>query len=119
MVERKWGRVILITATSGVSQPPQMAHIAAAKTGAHGFARSLAAEFAAAGVTVNVIAPGLVDTPILGNFTEEALKEFSRRVPIGRIGRPEEIAAAALYFASEEAAYVTGQILNMSGGAVI
>jgi 3-oxoacyl-[acyl-carrier protein] reductase len=119
MVERRWGRVIFITATSGINPPPQMAHIAAAKTGAHGLARSLAAEFAAAGVTVNVIAPGLVDTPILGNFTEAALKEFSRRVPIGRIGRPEEIAQAALYLASEESAYVIGQILNMSGGAVI
>ena len=119
MAERKWGRIILITATSGINPPPQMAHIAAAKTGAHGFARSVAAEFASAGVTVNVIAPGLVDTPILGNFTEDALKEYSRRVPIGRIGRPEEIAEAALYFASDESAYVTGQILNMSGGAVI
>jgi len=119
MAQRKWGRIILITATSGITPPPQMAHIAAAKTGAHGFARSIAAEFASAGVTVNVIAPGLVDTPILGNFTEEALKEFSRRVPIGRIGRPEEIAEAALYFASDESAYVTGQILNMSGGTVI
>jgi 3-oxoacyl-[acyl-carrier protein] reductase len=119
MAERRWGRIILITATSGINPPPQMAHIAAAKTGAHGFARSIAAEFAASGVTVNVIAPGLVDTPILGNFTEEALKEFSRRVPIGRIGLPEEIAEAALYFASDESAYVTGQILNMSGGTVI
>jgi len=119
IAERGWGRVIFITATSGINPPPQMAHIAAAKTGAHGFARSIAAEFASTGVTVNVIAPGLVDTPILNNFSEEALKEFSRRVPIGRIGRPEEIAEAALYFASEESAYVTGQILNMSGGTVI
>ncbi|HEX4210709.1 MAG TPA: SDR family NAD(P)-dependent oxidoreductase [Candidatus Binataceae bacterium] len=119
MVQRKWGRIILITATSGINPPPQMAHIAAAKTGAHGFARSIAAEFAPAGVTVNVIAPGLVDTPILGNFSEQALKDFRSRVPIGRIGRPEEIAEAALYFASDEAAYVTGQILNMSGGTVI
>lgn len=119
MATRRWGRIILITATSGINPPPQMAHIAAAKTGAHGFARSIAAEFASAGVTVNVIAPGLVDTPILGNFSEDALKEFTRRVPIGRIGRPEEIAEAALYFASDESAYVTGQILNMSGGTVI
>jgi len=119
MAERRWGRIIFITATSGINPPAQMAHIAAAKTGAHGFARSIAAEFASTGVTVNVIAPGLVDTPILGNFTEQTLKEFSRRVLIGRIGRPEEIAEAALYFASDEAAYVTGQIFNMSGGAVI
>jgi 3-oxoacyl-[acyl-carrier protein] reductase len=119
MVERKWGRIITVTATSGVVAPPQMAHIAAAKTGAHGLMKSIAAEFASSGVTANVIAPGLVDTPILGNFSEQALQEFARRVPIGRIGRPEEIAEAAAYFASEQAAYVTGQVLNMSGGAVI
>jgi NAD(P)-dependent dehydrogenase (short-subunit alcohol dehydrogenase family) len=61
----------------------------------------------------------LVDTPILGNFSEEALKEFKRQVPIGRIGHPDELAEAALYFASAESAYVTGQVLNMSGGTVI
>jgi 3-oxoacyl-[acyl-carrier protein] reductase len=119
MVDRKWGRIIAVTATSGIVAPPQMAHIAAAKTGAHGLVKSIAAEFASSGVTANVIAPGLVDTPILGNFNEHALQEFARRVPIGRLGRPEEIAEAALYFASEEATYVTGQVLNMSGGAVI
>jgi len=119
MADRKWGRIIAVTATSGVVAPPQMAHVAAAKTGAHGLMKSIAAEFASSGVTANVIAPGLVDTPILGNFSEQELQEFARRVPIGRIGRPEEIAEAALYLASEEAAYVTGQVLNMSGGAVI
>ncbi|HKV54789.1 MAG TPA: SDR family NAD(P)-dependent oxidoreductase [Candidatus Binataceae bacterium] len=119
MAARKWGRVIAVTATSGVVAPPQMAHIAAAKTGAHGLMKSIAAEFASSGVTVNVIAPGLVDTPILGNFSEDSLQNFARRIPIGRIGRPDEIAEAALYFASDESAYVTGQVLNMSGGAVI
>lgn len=119
MAERKWGRVVFITATTGIRALPELAHICAAKHGAHGLAKSLAAEFAPAGVTVNVIAPGLVDTPILGNFSEEALKEFKRHVPIGRIGHPDELAEAALYFASEESAYVTGQILNMSGGTVI
>jgi 3-oxoacyl-[acyl-carrier protein] reductase len=119
MVDRKWGRVIAVNATSGVVAPAQMAHIAAAKTGAHGLMKSIAAEFASSGITANVIAPGLVDTPILGNFSEQSLQEFARRVPIGRMGRPDEIAEAALYFASEESAYVTGQVLNMSGGAVI
>jgi 3-oxoacyl-[acyl-carrier protein] reductase len=119
MIDRQWGRIIAVTATSGIVAPPQMAHIAAAKTGAHGLIKSIAAEFASSGVTANVIAPGLVDTPILGNFNEQALKDFARRVPVGRIGRPEEIAEAALYFASEESAYVTGQVLNMSGGVVI
>jgi 3-oxoacyl-[acyl-carrier protein] reductase len=119
MVERKWGRILCITAVSGIAAVPQMAHIAAAKTGAHGLVKSLAAEFASSGVTVNAIAPGLVNTPILGNFTEEALMDFERRIPVGRMGQPEEIAEAALYFASNESAYVTGQIFNMSGGSVI
>lgn len=119
MVERKWGRIVCVTAISGLTGYPEMAHIAAAKTGAHGFVKALAAEFASSGVTVNALAPGLVDTPILGNFTEEALQNFSHRIPIGRIGRPEEIAEAALYFASDAAGYVTGQILNLSGGSLI
>ena len=119
MARRRWGRVICITAISGLTGYPEMAHIAAAKTGAHGVVKALAAEFAALGVTVNAIAPGLIDTPILSNFTEEALANFRRRIPVGRIGRPEEIAEAALYFASAEAGYTTGQILNLSGATLI
>ncbi len=119
MARRGWGRVICVTAISGLTGYPEMAHIAAAKTGAHGVVKALAAEFASSGVTVNAIAPGLVETPILANFTEEALANFRRRIPVGRIGRPEEIAEAALYFASEEAAYTTGQILNLSGATLI
>jgi 3-oxoacyl-[acyl-carrier protein] reductase len=119
MVERKWGRIICVTAISGLTGYPEMAHIAAAKTGAHGLVKALASEFASRGITVNAIAPGLVQTPILGNFTEEALNSFSQRIPVGRIGQPEEIAEAALYLASNEAAYTTGQILNLSGGTLI
>ena len=84
-----------------------------------GLVKSLAIEFASSGVTANAIAPGLVDTPILVNFTEEGLANFRRGIPVGRIGKPEEIAEAALYFASDEAGYVTGQVLNMSGGSYI
>lgn len=119
MVGRRWGRIICVTAISGLTGYPRMAHICAAKTGVHGLVKALAAEFASTGVTVNAVAPGLVETPILANFTEEELADSKRSVRLGRIGKPEEIAEACAYFASEEAAYTTGQILNLSGGTVI
>lgn len=119
MLTQKWGRIICITAISGLTGYPNMTHIAAAKTGAHGFAKALAQEVASSGITVNVIAPGLVDTPILVNMTEAEIAQYAKSIPVGRIGKPEEIAEACVYFASEQAAYTTGQILNMSGGGLI
>lgn len=96
MVKRGWGRIICVTATSGLSGHPMMGHICAAKHGVHGLVKALAAEFAPSGVTVNALAPGLVDTPILVNFTEEALANLKRRIPVQRIGQPEELAEACL-----------------------
>jgi NAD(P)-dependent dehydrogenase (short-subunit alcohol dehydrogenase family) len=96
-----------------------MTHIAASKTGTHGFVKALAREVAASGVTVNVIAPGLVDTPILVNMTEAEIAQYTKAIPVGRIGKPEEIAEACLYLVSDSAAYATGQILNLSGGGLI
>lgn len=119
MSAQKWGRIICITAISGLTGYPNMTHIAAAKTGAHGFAKALAHEVASSGITVNVIAPGLVDTPILVNMTEAEIAQFTKAIPVGRIGKTEEIAEACAYFASDQAAYTTGQILNMSGGGLI
>ena len=119
MIAQKWGRIICITAISGLTGYPNMTHIAAAKTGTHGFAKALAAEVAPHGITVNVIAPGLVDTPILVNMTEAEIANYTKLIPVGRIGKPEEIAEACAYFASDQAGYVTGQILNMSGGGLI
>jgi 3-oxoacyl-[acyl-carrier protein] reductase len=94
-------------------------HLCDRKTGTHGFVKALAREVASSGVTANVIAPGLVDTPILVNMTEDEIARYTRSIPLGRIGKPEEIAEACVYFASAPAAYVTGQILNMSGGSLI
>jgi 3-oxoacyl-[acyl-carrier protein] reductase len=119
MLAQKWGRIICVTAISGLAGYPNMTHIAAAKTGTHGFIKALAREVASSGVTANVIAPGLVDTPILVNMTEDEIARYTRSIPLGRIGKPEEIAEACVYFASTPAAYVTGQILNMSGGSLI
>jgi len=119
MIAQKWGRIICVTAISGLTGYPNMTHIAAAKTGTHGFVKALASEVASSGITVNVIAPGLVDTPILINMTEAEIANYTKMIPVGRIGKPEEIAEACAYFASDQAGYVTGQILNMSGGGLI
>jgi 3-oxoacyl-[acyl-carrier protein] reductase len=119
MIAQKWGRIICITAISGLTGYPNMTHIAAAKAGTHGFTKALAAEVAPHGITVNAIAPGLVDTPILVNMTEAEIANYTKMIPVGRIGKPEEIAEACAYFASDQAGYVTGQILNMSGGGLI
>jgi 3-oxoacyl-[acyl-carrier protein] reductase len=119
MTAQRWGRIICITAISGLTGYSNMTHIAAAKTGTHGFAKALAREVAPHGITVNVIAPGLVDTPILVNMTEAEIAHYTSQIPVGRIGKAEEIAEACAYFASDQASYVTGQILNMSGGGLI
>jgi len=119
MIAQKWGRIICITAISGLTGYPNMTHIAAAKAGTHGFTKALAAEVASYGITVNAIAPGLVDTPILVHMTEAEIANYTKMIPVGRIGKPEEIAEACAHFASDQAGYVTGQILNMSGGGLI
>ncbi len=119
MAGQGWGRIICVTAISGLTGYPEMTHIAAAKTGTHGFVKAFAREVAPAGITVNAIAPGLVDTPILVNLSKEQLDRFTNETPVGRIGKPEEIAEACAYFASDHAGYITGQILNMSGGTFI
>jgi 3-oxoacyl-[acyl-carrier protein] reductase len=119
MITQQQGRIICVTAISGLTGYPNMTHIAAAKTGTHGFVKALAREVASHGITVNAIAPGLVDTPILVNMTEDEIARYTRAIPIGRMGKPQEIAEACAYFASDQAGYVTGQILNMSGGSLI
>ncbi len=119
MIARGWGRVICITGLAGNTGYANTTHVAAAKSGVHGFVKALAREVASSEITVNAISPGLIDTPILAHMSEEQKESFAREIPAGRIGKSEEIAAASVYLASDAAAFITGQVLNIGGGQLI
>ena len=119
MAKNKWGRIINISsiASGGVGIGFEgAAHYAASKGGIIGMTESLAIELAPLGITVNVIAPGAIDTPMVAPMKEEISSEIMVRVPLKRIGKPEEISAAVVFLASEEASYVTGATFYVDGG---
>lgn len=116
MLKQRGGRVINISSVVGLKGNPGQANYAASKAGMIGFTRSLAKEIGSRGVTVNCIAPGGIATDMLGQLTEAQKEMLLRDVPMGRFGLPEEIASAALFLASDEAAYITGQVLAVDGG---
>jgi 3-oxoacyl-[acyl-carrier protein] reductase len=116
MLRRRHGRVICITSAVGVIGNPGQANYAAAKAGMIGMAKSLAGEVAARGITVNCVAPGFITTAMTETLNEEQTARATAAVPIGRFGNPGEVAAAAVYLASAEAAYVTGATLHINGG---
>jgi 2-hydroxycyclohexanecarboxyl-CoA dehydrogenase len=119
MLDAGWGRIVNISSSSTHSGTARMTHYVAAKSGVNGLSKSLALEFAPRGITVNVIPPGFIDTPMLRQAQAEGSVDFERSVattPVGRPGRPEDIAAACAFLVSEEASYVTGQILGVNGG---
>jgi 2-hydroxycyclohexanecarboxyl-CoA dehydrogenase len=120
MIDRKWGRIINVASEAGRIGAPRSAMYAAAKGGLIAFSKSVAAEVARSNVTVNVVSPGPVDTPMMsesqGEYWEKVRTFLERAIPIGRVGVPADVAAAIAFFASEEAAYITGQTLSISGG---
>ena len=116
MMKRRWGRIINVTSVVGVTGNPGQANYVASKAGLIGLTKSLAQELASRNITVNAIAPGFVATPMTDVLNEKQRESILARVPAGRLGSPSEIAAAALYLAAEEAAYVTGQTLHVNGG---
>jgi 3-oxoacyl-[acyl-carrier protein] reductase len=116
MVRRRHGRVICITSVVGVTGNAGQANYAAAKAALIGMAKSLAAETASRGITVNCIAPGMTRTAMTDRLSEEQRARIAAAIPMGRFGAPDEIAAAAVYLAGAEAAYVTGQTLHVNGG---
>jgi 2-hydroxycyclohexanecarboxyl-CoA dehydrogenase len=121
MVEAGWGRIVNISSSSTHSGQPFMAHYVAAKSAVNGLTKSLALEYGPCGITVNAVPPGFVDTPMLRSAESRHLlggtvEDHINRTPVRRVGRPEDIAAACAFFVSEEASYITGQILGVNGG---
>ena len=116
MMKRRHGRIIGITSVVGVTGNPGQANYAASKAGMIGLTKALAQELASRNITVNCIAPGFIATPMTDELNDKQKEAIISRVPAGRLGAPDEIAAAALYLASAEAADMTGQTLHVNGG---
>ncbi|MGI6037472.1 MAG: 3-oxoacyl-ACP reductase FabG [Limnochordia bacterium] len=116
MMKERWGRIINISSVVGLMGNPGQTNYAAAKAGIIGFTKSLAKEVASRGITANVIAPGFIDTDMTRVLSEEQLTRLQREIPLGRVGRSEDIANGVAFLASEEAAYITGQVLQIDGG---
>jgi 2-hydroxycyclohexanecarboxyl-CoA dehydrogenase len=117
MISLGWGRVVNISSTSGITGGTSGAHYAAAKGGVIAFSKALAAEVAAAGITVNVVAPSKIETEMFRRAVgPQERPRTLQRIPVGRFGRPEEVAEAVAYFAGPRAGYTTGQVLVVSGG---
>ncbi len=116
MMRKRYGQIIGITSVVGVTGNPGQGNYAAAKAGMIGMSKSLAAEVASRGITVNCIAPGIIESPMTDALNDAQKERILSTVPAGRLGKGAEIAAAAVYLASTEAAYVTGQTLHVNGG---
>jgi 3-oxoacyl-[acyl-carrier protein] reductase len=113
---RDGGRIVNIASIAGVMGFHGQANYAAAKAGVIALTKVLAKELAQRSITVNAVAPGIIRTPMLAGIKPEALAEYEKQIPVGRVGRPEEVAHAVLFFACEESSYITGQALPITGG---
>ncbi|MFD8099270.1 SDR family NAD(P)-dependent oxidoreductase [Nocardia fluminea] len=121
MLEAEWGRIVNISSSSTHSGQPFMAHYVAAKSAVNGLTKSLALELGPAGITVNAIPPGFIDTPMLrkaeaAKLLGGTIDDHIQRTPVRRVGQPEDIAAACAFLITESAGYITGQILGVNGG---
>lgn len=116
MMKARWGRIISISSIVGVTGNPGQTNYAASKAGMIGFSKSLAQEVASRGITVNVVAPGFIQTQMTDVLSDEQKEKLLVNVPAGRLGQPEDIASAVSYLASDEAGYITGATIHVNGG---
>lgn len=118
MIRQRSGRIINISSVSGVMGNPGQANYAAAKAGIIGLTKTMAKELGSRGITVNAIAPGFIETDMTAVLSESVQQNIQAQIPLGHFGKPEDVAAAAAFLASEEASYITGQVLCVDGGMV-
>ncbi len=116
MIKQKWGRIISISSIVGVTGNSGQTNYSASKAGMIGFCKSLAQEVASRGITVNVVAPGFIETPMTERLDEKQREKLLGQVPLGRLGTPDEVASAVIYLATSEASYLTGSTLHVNGG---
>jgi acetoacetyl-CoA reductase len=116
MVERKFGRVVNIGSINGQAGQYGQVNYAAAKSGIHGFTKALAQEGARSGITVNAIAPGYIDTDMVAAVPADVLTKIVARIPVGRLGKAEEIARGVLFLVADDAGFVTGSTISINGG---
>jgi 3-oxoacyl-[acyl-carrier protein] reductase len=119
MMKARSGRIINISSVVGLTGNPGQANYAASKAGLIGLSKASAKELASRGITVNCIAPGYINTDMTANIKDENKENLHLQIPLGRIGNPDEIATAALFLASDEAGYITGQTITVDGGMVM
>ena len=116
MLSQESGRIINIASVAGLTGTVHASHYSAAKGGIISFTKALAKEVAPFGITVNAVAPAVFDTPILKGVAEEVQELYRSRTPVGRMGRPREVATLCAYLASDNAGYITGQVISPNGG---
>jgi 3-oxoacyl-[acyl-carrier protein] reductase len=116
MIKQNYGRIINISSVTGLRGFSGKANYSASKAGIIGFTRSLAIEVASKGITVNAVTPGMIDTNMIKNIPQESMASILNQIPIHRLGRPEEVASLVVFLAGEDSAYITGEVISISGG---